>query len=126
MKIKGRYQTRQIEIQKISERVLETAKKLSLPIILGAQLGRDRDRKDKVRLDNLREAGDIEQDANLVIGLYNEAMEKAQDNDEPLETRTVDLELTILKNRNGVVNEATTLIFDRPILTIRDKDKGNW
>ena len=84
VKIRGKFPTRQVELQRVSERILETAKSLSLPVILGAQLGRDRDRSDKVRLDNLREAGDIEQDANLVLGLYNPAMEKAQDAGERL------------------------------------------
>jgi DNA primase catalytic core len=126
IKIKGRYQTRQIEIQRISERILETAKALSLPIILGAQLGRDKEHADKVRLDNLRESGDIEQDANLVLGLYNDAMQKAQDRDEALTDSRVDLKLTILKNRNGAVNEEVVLSFDRPILTITEKEKGRW
>lgn len=121
IKIKGRYQTRQIEIQKVSERILEIAKSLRLPIILGAQLGRDTLHKDKVRLDNLREAGDIEQDANLVLGLYNESMEKAQDEGKPLDSEEVDLKLTILKNRNGIVNEDVMLNFNRPLLTIKDK-----
>jgi len=126
VKIKGRYQTRQIELQRISERILETAKSLSLPILLGAQFGRDKEHADKVRLDNLREAGDIEQDANLVLGLYNEAMQKAQDRDETLRDREIDLRLTILKNRNGAVNEDVILSFDRPILTITERDKGHW
>ena len=126
VKIKGRYQTRQIELQRISERILETAKVLSLPVLLGAQLGRDTQHTDKVRLDNLRESGDIEQDANLVLGLYNEAMQKAQDRDETLKERKVDLKLTILKNRNGIVNEDVILSFDRPILTITENDKGTW
>jgi len=126
VKIKGRYQTRQIELQRISERILETAKVLSLPVLLGAQLGRDTQHTDKVRLDNLRERGDIEQDANLVLGLYNEAMQKAQDRDETLKERKVDLKLTILKNRNGIVNEDVILSFDRPILTITENDKGTW
>jgi len=123
IKIKGRYGTRQIELQKISERILETAKDLSLPIILGAQLGRDKERREKVRLDNLREAGDIEQDANLVIGLDNEAMENAQADNKPLRESIVNLKLTILKNRNGIVNEKTILEFNRPILTIKDPEK---
>jgi len=122
IKIKGRYQTRQIEIQKISERILETAKGLSIPIILGAQLGRDPQHSDKVRLDNLREAGDIEQDANLVLGLFNPAMEKAQDSGEYITGDEVDLRVTVLKNRNGPVNEERTLLFNRPLLTIKDKD----
>lgn len=126
IKIKGRYQTRQIEIQKISERILETAKGLSIPIILGAQLGRDPQHTDKVRLDNLREAGDIEQDANLVLGLYNEAMEKAQDRGgEFSKSDEVKLKITVLKNRNGLVNEEAILIFNRPLLTIKDKDASS-
>ncbi len=121
VKIKGKYGTRQLELQKISEKILETAKTLSLPIVLGCQLGRDKEKRDKVRLDNLREAGDIEQDAHLVIGLYNEAMEKAQDNNEILRDREVELKATILKNRNGSVNDEVSLVFDRPILKIREK-----
>ncbi|MGD0233161.1 MAG: DnaB-like helicase C-terminal domain-containing protein [Syntrophorhabdales bacterium] len=128
VKIKGRYPTRQLELQKISERVLETAKALSLPIILGAQLGRDVGTKDtakKVRLDNLREAGDIEQDANLVLGLYNEAMQMDEDSGEFSTENEVDLRVTILKNRNGVVNDDVTFTFNRPILTIEEKDEGH-
>lgn len=124
IKIAGRYATRQMELQKVSETILETAKKLSIPIILGAQLGRDPQHSDKVRLDNLREAGDIEQDANLVLGLFNPAMEKAQDNGETSREDTVDLQVTVLKNRNGPVNETRTLNFIRPLLTIKDKPTG--
>jgi hypothetical protein len=62
-----------------------------------------------------------EQDAHLVIGLYNEAMEKAQDNNEILKDREVELKATILKNRNGSVNDEVTLTFDHPILKIREK-----
>jgi len=125
IKIKGRHPTRQVELQKISERILETAKRLSIPIILGAQLGRDPQHSDKVRLDNLREAGDIEQDANLVLGLFNPAMEKAQDGGEQTIGDEVELRLIVLKNRNGLVNEERTLIFNRPLLTIKDKP-GYW
>lgn len=126
IKIKGRYQTRQLEIQKVSEQILETAKSLSIPIILGAQLGRSTERKNKVRLDNLREAGDIENDAHLVLGLYNEAMEKAQGEEEVFRERVVNLEVTILKNRDGGgVNEKVSLDFDRPLFTIREKPGNN-
>lgn len=128
VKIKGKYQTRQIELQKVSERLLETAKELSIPIILGAQLGRDKEHRDKVRLDNLREAGDIEQDANIVLGLFNPAMEKAQEGEGILTDETIDLKVTILKNRSGQVNEEVTLSFNRPLLTIEEKEgtRDKW
>jgi len=122
IKIKNSFATRQLEIQRISELILEASKSLSLPIILGAQLGRDKEHANKVRLDNLRESGDIEQDANLVIGLHNDAMEKAQDREEPLTISEVDIILSILKNRNGMVNESIVLTFNRPTLKISDKE----
>jgi DNA primase catalytic core len=121
IKTKGKYATRQLQIQDISATLLELAKSLRLTVIVGAQLGRDKDRADKVRLDNLREAGDIEQDANLVLGIYNEAMEKSQEQSTEVTARVVDLEITILKNRNGLVNDSVRLEFDRPILTVREK-----
>ena len=43
-----------------------------------------------------------EQDAHLVIGLYDEAMEKAQDNNEILKDREVELKATILKNQERI------------------------
>jgi DNA primase catalytic core len=128
IKINGKFPTRQIELQKISETILEAAKSLTLPIILGAQLGRDKESKNKIRLDNLREAGDIENDANLVIAINNEAMEKAQSQNEKLTERTVKLMLHILKNRNGAVNEEVELVFDRPLLKIKEENYSprNW
>jgi len=120
VKIHGKYGQRQLEVQAISAQLLEVAKQNKLPLIMGAQLGRNQQSKDKVQLDNLREAGDIEQDANLVLGLYNDSMQKAQDEEKKLTDRAVNVDVVILKNRNGTVNEKVTLKFDRPILTMRE------
>jgi replicative DNA helicase len=76
------------EIKRVSELLLEQAKTLDIPIIMGAQLTRPAS-KDKgssksdriVRLENLRESVDIEQDANLVLGLYNESVAKMEEED---------------------------------------------
>lgn len=121
----AKFGTRQLELQDISARILDAARMFSVPVILGAQLGRDMMRKEKVRLDNLREAGDLEQDANTVLGIYNPSMERAQNEGDIINERSVDLTLTVLKNRNGAVNETIEMEFDRPILTIREKPKGN-
>jgi replicative DNA helicase len=123
IKNKQRFGTRQLELADTSSIILETAKRCSIPIILGAQLGRDKESKNKVKLDNLREAGDLEQDANLVLGLFNPAMEKAQDEQTQLTDRKVELKVTPLKNRNGIVNKTVSLDFDRPLLKISDKQK---
>jgi replicative DNA helicase len=123
IKNKQRFGTRQLELANTSNIILETAKRYSIPIILGAQLGRDKESKNKVKLDNLREAGDLEQDANLVLGLHNQAMEEAQEKQTQLTSRKVDLTITPLKNRNGIVNKTILLEFDRPLLRIKDKDE---
>lgn len=134
VKIPGKWSSRQVELQRVSERILETAKSLSLPVILGAQLGRDKTVKAeerKVRLDNLRESGDIEQDANLVLGLFNESMQKAQDAEQDEEGQpkllpaVVPLKVSVLKNRNGAVGEERVLNFNRPLLTLSEPE-GEW
>ena len=45
---------------------------MATSIILGAQVNRNVTSFDTLTLDNMREAGDIEQDANLVLGIWNE------------------------------------------------------
>lgn len=118
IKSKDNSPTRQVVLQKISEAILETAKITHLPIILGAQFTRSaksESEENVVRLDNLRECGDIEQDANLVLGLYNEAMHKAQSDEVEFKGKENDLKITILKNRNGEgVATNITLKFIKP------------
>jgi replicative DNA helicase len=128
--------TRQLELQRISHCLLETAKSLSLPLILGAQLGRDKDRAEKVRLDNFREAGDIEQDANLALGIWNPSVEKQSENQGAFKSNSentieleTEIELTILKNRNGVANQTIKLSFNKPTLQMSDvqiEQKHSW
>lgn len=121
VRIRGKYGARQLEVAAISAKLLDLAKEVSIPIILGAQFGRKDGKTATLKLDNLREAGDIEQDANLVIGLWNDAMAIAEDKNQKVQNRKVNLEAVILKNRNGAVNDTVDLTFDRPILTIADK-----
>lgn len=65
---------RQQEIQKICQTLLSTAldKSVGTSIILGAQVNRNVTSLEELTLDKMREAGDIEQDANLVLGIWNE------------------------------------------------------
>lgn len=117
IKIKTKHPTRQLELQKISEAILESAKSNNLPIILGAQLGRGMGKKEVLRLDNLREAGDIENDSKLVIGIWNQSKEE----ENGAQNRKTDLELVLLKNRNGPANQSVILEFDRPLSLLSEK-----
>ena len=111
---------RYLDIQRVSGLLLDVAVRKDIPLVLGAQLGRDKDSRDKVRLDNLRESGDIEQDANLVLGLLNKAKAKEQEEDTPT-PRRVDLDVVVLKNRAGRAGTSAVLAFDGPTLQILDK-----
>ena len=121
VKFRGKASTRQIELQKISETILETAKFHSVPIILGAQFGRGNTKAEVLRLDNLREAGDIENDANLVLGIWNESKETPDHKGDRFSKRVVDLDIVLLKSRNGPSNQTVSLEFDKPLFTLKER-----
>jgi replicative DNA helicase len=110
-------QDKRTEIAHISDQVLQIAKESGLPIILGAQLNRaTQDGKGgKPRLENLKEAGNLEEDANTVLSVYNESREKAEtaEGQSYQGMREVDLEIKALKNREGEVNQTALLSFDK-------------
>ena len=117
---------RYLDIKIISSRLLEQAVQLDIPIILGAQLNRSQDNT-KPRLENLRESGDIEQDANLVLSLYTPAIEDMEKSDYLTKVSAeVDMEVSILKNRAGASGRKITLSFNRPVLRISEKAGGRF
>jgi replicative DNA helicase len=120
----ARYQ----EIKTVSQILLELAKTKNIPIIMGAQFGRPVSKKAKIKLSELRESGDIEQDANLVLGIYNKSVEQLleENNDQSGKKKQqkidkiVSLEVFILKNRNGPTGDSITLDFTPQNLRISD------
>jgi replicative DNA helicase len=80
-----------------------------------------------VRQDNLWECGDIEQDANLILGLHNSAFEKAEEAGTKLNlSPPVETTLTILKNRNGgAINRYMGLDFHGSINSFKDKGRAD-
>jgi len=130
------YQSRQLEIQDISRQLLETSLACSVPIVLGAQVNREVKGIEGLTLDTLREAGDIEQDANLVLGLWNKTQNKEdleRDRQSVYHDKSpaqatdsvVDLDVVVMKNRDGVTNQKATLSFDRPVLKLKDREKAH-
>jgi DNA primase catalytic core len=117
---------RYLEIKRVSELLLEQAIRQDLPIILGAQFNRAgvAQRGVPPRLDNLRESGDIEQDANLVIGLYNKAVEDAEEAGQASQ-RIAEIQLEVLKQRGGVQGARAYLTFDKPLLRLTDAGKSS-
>jgi len=125
MRTDKKTQDKRTEIAHISDQVLQIAKDSGLPLILGAQLNRDA--KAKPTLENLKEAGNLEEDANTVLSVYNESREKDENSEgESLKgAREVELEIKALKNREGEPNQTATLIFDKYTGLIKEKDSSS-
>ena len=110
MKTEQRTQDLRTQINAISDGVLQIAKKTGLSLVVGAQLNRDTDTKGSHRVENLKESGNLEEDANLILTVYNEARE----NPDTKYPDPVSLEIKVLKNREGEVNTKTVLYWNRP------------
>lgn len=118
LKIKQKNQDRRVEINNISDYILNNiAKETGLAVILGAQLNRDT-KGGSPKLENLKESGNLEEDANLVLSVYQEAMETDK---EEKKGQVVDLEIKVLKNRDGEPNKPIPLGFDRWCRKINDE-----
>lgn len=103
----GRFESRVRELSQITKDIKNLAKELSLPVIVLSQLNRKvEERSDKhPMLSDLAESGSIEQDSDVVIFLYREAMYSADARD--------DVEVIVAKHRNGPTGIAK-LGYDLP------------
>lgn len=86
---------RNLELGEISHKLKEIAKEFKIPVIAMAQLNRDVEKRGdrKPLLSDLRDSGELEQDADIVIMLFR------QDFYEGTETQII--ELNVNKHRNG-------------------------
>ncbi len=101
---KSSAERRQLELQKISDDLLSLAKdpNIRIPIILAAQNNREAARANSPRQDHIRESGDIEQDANLVLHLEDPSQNDTSDKSDKKELNPErKLKITTVKNRNG-------------------------
>ena len=115
---------RYMQLKKVSELLLEMAVAQDIPIILGAQLNRQGN--SDIKLEHIRECGDIEQDSNLVLGIYNESVSRTEEaNEENPDDLKVNLKVSVLKNRGGFAGKKVPLVFNRPVLKIMDTMSRN-
>jgi replicative DNA helicase len=100
---------RYLQIGEITRGLKRLAKEMNVPVLLLAQLGRAVEARElqKPRLSDLRESGDIEQDADKVIFLYQPDKEAE------------DIEIQVMKNRNGSVG-LVVMKFIKQFVKFRD------
>ena len=112
---------RYLQIKIVSELLLNSAKKIDIPLIVGAQMNRGAMGNKELMLHSLRESGDLEQDANVVLGLNKESMDN-----EDLDNGNgkFNLQVHILKNRSGPAGSKVTLGFDGRVLQVNDQRTG--
>jgi replicative DNA helicase len=105
----GRKETRTLEVGDVARGLKAIAKDLHIPILALCQLNRAVEGRDIKRphLSDLRESGEIEQEADAVIFLWSgeSTIGKAQ----------ISISMTLAKNRHGPTGEMRAA-FDRPRL----------
>jgi replicative DNA helicase len=113
-----RVENRQQEIAEISRSLKLLAKELDVPVMAVSQLNRDPERRQDKRpqLSDLRESGQIEQDADVVLLIHRD-----MDTDEP--EKRAQAEVLIAKHRNGPIGRVT-LTFRENITTFADYARG--
>ncbi len=93
---------RQVEVSEISGALKRMARDLNVPVIALAQLNRGVEQRLDKRpmLSDLRESGAIEQDSDIVLGLYRDEYYNPESPDKGT------LEIIVLKQRSGQVGKA--------------------
>jgi replicative DNA helicase len=114
IRTKNNYQMRYQELADIVNSLKFLAKDLNVPIIALAQVNREVEKKVDKRptLSDLRESGDIEATADIVIFLHREGYYKGNNDDNTAE-------VIVAKNRNGESGKIQ-LMFDRKIQKFTD------
>jgi replicative DNA helicase len=121
--VKGTSYSRQNELQKVSDTVLKTSIQTGLPIVLGAQFNREATSIDELDEKHIREAGDIANDANTVLGIWNVEKGKRETpwDNEPY-PMAGEFKIKVMKNRDGIINKIINLTLEGAMLTIRERN----
>jgi replicative DNA helicase len=102
MRTESRYDSRVTAIGELSRGLKILARELGVPVIAISQLSRAVEQRSpkKPMLSDLRESGNLEQDADLVMFIYREDYYEKENSERPGEA-----DLIIAKHRNGATGE---------------------
>jgi replicative DNA helicase len=116
----SRSENRVQEVSAISRNLKAIARELNVPVLALSQLSRSVESRDThiARLADLRESGSIEQDADVVLFIYREAL--YQRDLPPDKVHLADI--IIAKHRNGPTGKVK-MYFDEKDVTFKNVDK---
>jgi replicative DNA helicase len=97
---KGKQTVREQEVAAVARGLKDLSQELHIPIIVAAQLKRQTDTNKKPNLQDLRESGEIEQAADLVILIHNPKPESGEDDGSER-----DATLIVAKQKDGPTGE---------------------
>ena len=105
------------EIGLITRALKTLAKELHVPLLVAAQLNREVEKRSDKRpqLSDLRESGDIEADADVVIFLHQP--------DPQTNTDSIQTDLIVAKHRNGPTGTVSVL-FNKTVTRFENQIKG--
>jgi len=111
------------EVSEISRNLKAIARELDIPVLALSQLSRSVESRDThiPRLADLRESGSIEQDADVVMFIYREAMYHRDLDPDKQNTA----EVIIAKHRNGPTGKVQ-LFFDENRVTFKSIEKTHF
>jgi replicative DNA helicase len=116
---------RQQEIGEISAGIKSLARETGIPWILLSQLNREMEKEKgrKPRLSDLRESGNIEQDADLVGMLYKPKVKDEKPDDDAEENDSIAVNFLLAKQRNGPSDRIIPLTFHKVITRFEDRQR---
>lgn len=104
------FENRNLELGAISRELKKLAVELKVPILMLCQLNREIDNKTRPELRNLRDSGELEQNANKVIFLWN------------LDEDSDTVGVSVAKNRQGKTG-VVQMVFDREHMHFYERDQ---
>lgn len=108
-------QNRNLELAVVTKELKHAAKRLNVPVLALSQLGREVESQNRrPRLSDLRDSGNIEQDADTVAYVHRDDCYTSADEHTGL------AEIGLLKLRCGANNDTITMRFDGPSMTFSD------
>lgn len=105
------------EIGEITKTLKSLAKELKCPVVVGSQLNRQCEIRGassgdyRPLLSDLRESGNIEQDADIILAVHRQARYLTQQEIREDRSKLTEANVIVLKNRNGAVGETIMQFF---------------